>query len=632
MTITAIVSVDVIEPEDLEQDFVLIEESPVYPGQLVLVAKDQNEFRKAFDEFVSRYHILKEMSLFHEFINATQERGYNVFMLPSALKVMQLDDGNRWPLHIAGFKLPNNGSLFAFQQYGISKALNLVSEGHNYMFFNWGTGSGKSIAAAAGAQELIVNQKEFDIALVFTLRKIRSGLANTFATTTQLRTRVIDGTKEYRIREYAKQDADVYVLNYEKAHHDQRELQLLIRKKRVLFIFDEVQRILVWSGGKATLAAKGINALVRKPAKRVVWPMSASIINQDPARYWRVFQWAPGQPLGNLTWFRKQYQISGSALWTGNEEIRYVRVRDVWDEKKLEEVRHLVASQTHAVRKTDPGVRELFKGIQFIPIQVELSDTDRDIYEIFREEAIRSRDNNEWDRAAALVNLMKLICNSSEALVHTASGVAATMMSKIRGENLRTSLSAKFEMVLDKILEIREQGDQVVLFTKHTNLGLFLIGDELKKRGINHVLHWGAGMTYNQGVEAQRKFNNDPAVTVFASSDAGAYGLNLQGDKEKGTGARYVINYEIPMSYDDLMQRNSRIDRADSHLDGLTCYGYYCVDTVEERSFAVMEQRREMAEIIQGTREDLSREKIAMANLGVVNQRDEVNYMLGSDR
>ena len=622
MTITAIISVDILKPEDLEGHFVLIEESPIYPGQLVLLSEDQSLLKRNFEDFVSRYHILKELSLFYEFMRATEEQGYNVFMLPSAIRVIERDAANRWPLNIAGFSIPNGGGLFPYQQYGVSKALNLIGEGHNFMFFNWGTGSGKSIAAAAGAQELILNQREFDIALVFTLRKIRSGLANTFATTTQLRVKVIDGSPEHRQREYAKADADVYVLNYEKAHFDQRDLQRLIRKKNVLFIFDEVQRILVWSGGKATLAAKGINALVRKPQKRAVWPMSASIINQDPARYWRVFQWSPAHPLGNLTDFRKQYQISGTALWTGQEGIRYHQVKDVWDEKKLEEVRHLIASETHAVRKTDPGVRELFKGIQFVPVEVELSDSDREIYEILKEEAVRSRDNNEWDRAAGLVNIMKLVCNTSEALFHTSSGIASSMMDKLKGENLKTSLSAKFEMVLDKIMEIREQGDKVILFTKYTNLGLFLIGNELKKRNINHVLHWGAGMTYNQGVEAQNRFNRDPSITVFASSDAGAYGLNLQV-------ARYVINYEIPMSYDDLMQRNSRIDRADSHLDGLTCYGYYCVDTVEERSFAVMEQRRELAEIIQGTREELSRDRIVVAGLGSINQRDEIDYMLG---
>lgn len=619
MAVREISSLDDLGEDDLEGRFVIVEESPIYPGQLVLLAKEQDQFRASFPDFVSRYHILKELSLWEAFISEAEVQGYNIYIMPSGQRVIVQDAAHKATLSVEGCTL----DLFGYQQYGLSKALALTDQG--YMFFNWGTGSGKSIAAAAGAQELILNRKEYDLALVFTLRKIKGGLARAFTTTTQLRTRVIEGPKEYRTREYAKADADVYILNYERAHHDQRDLQLLIRKKRVLFIFDEVQRILAWSGGKAPLSAKGINALVRKPKKRVVWPMSASIINQDPARYWRVFQWAPKHPLGLLGEFRQQYQTSGSALWTGQEGVHYYHVKDKWDEKALEEVRHRVAHLTHAVRKTDPGIREMFKGIQWIPVEVELSDTDREIYEVLREEAEKSRDNNEYDRAAALVNLMKLVCNTSEALFHTSSAISVSMMCKINAQNMKTSLSAKFEMVLDKIIEIRDQGDKVILFTKYTNLGLFLLGNELKKRGVNHVLHWGSGMTYNQGMEAQNKFNKDPLVTVFASSDAGAYGLNLQA-------ARYVINYEIPMSYDSLMQRNSRIDRVDSHLDGLTCYGYYCRDTVEERSFDVMEQRRELAEIIQGTREELSRDKISIAGLERMSQREEIDYMLGRSR
>ncbi len=622
MTVREISSLDDLGPGDLEGHFVLVEESPVYPGQLVLLADDQNLFKTTFpfDDFVSRYHILKELSLYEAFISEAESLGYNVFVLPSGREVLEDDAEYKRPLNIEGFNAPHNGQLFQYQQYGLSKALALASQG--YMFFNWGTGSGKSIAAAAGAQELIVNRHEYDLALVFTMRKIKGSLARTIANSTQLRVRIIDGTKDYRTKEYAKADADVYVMNYEKAHHDQRALLSMIKGKRVLFVFDEVQRILTWSGGKATLAAKGINALVRKPIKRVVWPMSASIINQNPARYWRVFQWAPEpRPLGLLGEFRKEYQISGTALWTGQEGIRMYQVKDVWNEKKLEEVRHRVASLTHTVRKTDPGVRELFKGIQWEPIGVELSDTDRAIYNTLRDFAERSRDEGNYDEAGQIIHLMKLVCNTSEALFHTGSQIKLPMMEAIDAANLRTSLSAKFEMVLDKIMEIQEQGDKVVLFTKYTNLGLFLIGEELKKHKVNHVLHWGTGMTDKQGLEAQDRFNTDPSVTVFASSDAGTYGLNLQS-------ARYVINYEIPMSYDDLMQRNSRIDRADSHLDGLTCYGYYCKDTIEERSFAVMEQRRELAEIIQGTREDLSRERIAVAGLSSMSQKDEIDYLL----
>lgn len=620
MTVREISSLDELEPEDLSTHFFLVEESPIYPGQIVLLADDQDRFRSTFGDFVSRYHILKELSLYEALTQEAETQGYNVFILPSGSKVLDTDLQHKSPLVVAGLSIPNDGKLFRFQQYGVSKALSLVEQS-GFMFFNWGTGSGKSLAAAAGAQELIINRKEFDLALVFTLRKIKGGLARTISTTTQLRVRIIDGAKEYRNREYAKEDADVYVMNYEKAHFDQVQLQRLIKKKRVLFVFDEVQRILVWSGGKATFAAKGINALVRKARTRAVWPMSASIINQDPARYWRVFQWAPEHPLGLLGEFRKEYQVSGSALWAG-EGARTYQVKDVWNEKKLEEVRHRVAKLTHTVRKTDPGVRELFKGIQFVPVPVEMSDTDRVIYNRLRGEALSLKDANDYDAAGQMVHLMKLVCNTSEALLHTSSTVALYLKEDIDARHLKTSLSAKFEMVLDKILEIQGQGDKVVLFTKYTNLGLFLIGDELKKHGVRYVLHWGTGMTDKQGLAAQDAFNNDPAVTVFASSDAGTYGLNLQA-------ARYVINYEIPMSYDDLMQRNSRIDRADSHLDGLTCYGYYCNDTVEERSFEVMEQRRELAEIIQGTREQLSRNRISAAGLGRISAQSEIDYLLG---
>lgn len=620
MTVKEISSLDDLQGTDLEGHFFIVEESPVYPGQLVLIADDQDEFWSSFNDFISRYHILKDLGLYEALLQEAQRLNYNVFVMPSGAKVLEDDASHRAPLEIKGLSLPHGSQLFGYQQYGISKGLSLVHQG-GFMFFNWGTGSGKSVAAAAGAQELIVNRKQFDIALVFTLKKIKGGLARTFSDITQLRTRVIDGDKDYRAREYRKADADVYVMNYEKAHYDQYELQKLIKGKRVLFVFDEVQRILVWHQGKATFAAKGINALVRKARVRGVWPMSASIINQDPARYWRVFQWVIGDhPLGLLGDFRKQYQISGTALWTGQEGIRVYQMKDVWNEQKLEEVRHRVAHLTHTVRKTDPGVRELFKGIQFIPVPVEMSDSDRKIYNTLRDYAGDLVDSGDYEGAGQIVHLMKAVCNTSEALLHTGSTIALRLMEGIDALDLKTSLSAKFETVADKILEIREQGDKVVLFTKYTNMGLFLIAEELKKKKVNCVLHWGTGMSDKQGLAAQDKFNNDPSVTVFASSDAGTYGLNLQA-------ARYVINYEIPTSYDILMQRISRIDRADSHLDGLTAYGYYCQNSVEERAYSIMEQRRSLSATTQGTVETLSREDPQLL-VGRLSQRAEIDYLL----
>jgi SNF2 family DNA or RNA helicase len=156
------------------------------------------------------------------------------------------------------------------------------------------------------------------------------------------------------------------------------------------------------------------------------------------------------------------------------------------------------------------------------------------------------------------------------------------------------------ETFIDLVSSIKDQGDKVVAFTQYTNLGLFLIADELTKAGISYVTHYGTGMTDKEAQEAQDSFKADPSITVFLSSDAGSHGLSFQE-------ARYVINYDLPYSFDLLTQRNDRIDRADSFLEGLTSYVLITEDTVEMRIWNIVNQRRLMSAAIQGTKEQFSR-------------------------
>jgi SNF2 family DNA or RNA helicase len=85
--------------------------------------------------------------------------------------------------------------------------------------------------------------------------------------------------------------------------------------------------------------------------------------------------------------------------------------------------------------------------------------------------------------------------------------------------------------------------------------------------------------------------------------------------------ARYVIQYEPLYSYDDAMQRASRIDRSDSHLDGLTNYVMVTENSVEERVWDVQQQRREISSAIQGTAEVLSYQ-------GGRNEADSLEYLI----
>lgn len=332
----------------------------------------------------------------------------------------------------------------------------------------------------------------------------------------------------------------------------------------------------------------------------IVWSMSASIVKSNPLRYHDVYEFQSNKnPLGTRTDFVERYcdNVETYTLRNGVKLKKYH-----WNVHELVEVRHRVSIQTMAVRKTDPGVREFFKGMTTQAVYVQQSPEEKKLAGIIKEWAQEDKDGE----VAQYYNCLRYIANTPEALRYSESAVAQRLV--IEHPKLIQAPSSKFEMICDKFEQIREQGDQVVAFTQWTYLTLFLLAKELKRRGIPYVTHYGTGMTDREAQAAQDRFKSDPDKTVFLSSDAGAYGLNFQN-------ARYVVNVETPYDPDKLMQRNDRIDRADSHLDGLTAYVYIVEGSVEEDVWAINEARRAISAATQGTVENLSRfspEELAM--------------------
>lgn len=476
-------------------------------------------------------------------------------------------------------------ALYPFQE----EALERVFRESSYLFFNHATGTGKSVVAVAGMQEMINNRHEIDLALVFTLRLNKKNFVRTIERMTELRVKNIEGVKDARKKAYEKADFDVLVMNYEKAHFDFDELSALIEGKRVLFVFDEVQKILL-----INRAEKAMRQLVKVPSFSAIWPMSASVVENDPWRFWRCFYFMKPNPLGTQEDFKKRY-VEKTIL---KDYGRYQEYVPVWNLEALKDIPERVVNYTHVVRKNDPEVRPFFKDTQLIVEKVQLSDQDRELYDIVLE-AIRA-DFKQLSHLAKVsyYQTLRLICNTSEALNVTDNQVAAFIRSQGLVFDSRTS--AKFEMIIDKIKAIRDQGDKIVVFTHWVPLSLLPFSRRLTEEGISHVTHYGTGMTAREAQEAQDRFKGNPDVTVFLSSDAGSHGLNFQE-------AAYTINIECPHSYDLLMQRNNRIDRIDSYHQLLTNYVYVTEDSVEEQIWVVNDQRRQLSSTIQGTREEFGR-------------------------
>lgn len=504
-------------------------------------------------------------------------------------------------LEIDGLHVTNpDGSasdLFPYQKKDLLEAFSAPkNDSCQAMFFNLGTGCGKTVIAAAGAQELF-NRGEIDLAIMFTLPKVKPGFIAIGNKFTNLRFKTVEGAKASRRKKYVKQDYDVLVLNYEKARQkvDLQEILPLVAEKRVLFCFDEAQAILL-----PNTSRDGILELIEAASFSYIWSMSASIINGDPERFWRVFEFAPYNPLGTLLEFRERYvdhvekmkmrNKGPSAKW-----VPYINLeKTIWDTEALSDVPERVKGFMVTGRKTDPGIREFFKGLQFKAVPLEMAPKQKKLYDIIY---TGYRNAVEDGDLIQFYNALRLTCLHPSATIYSEGRVSKTIVDTIGKDTLLKIEDNKLDRLIEDVQTLLDGGDKIVVFSHYVNMSINIIEQAFQKHKIPYVVNKG-GLSNKETERIQDEFKESREPMVFLSSDAGSHGINLPQ-------ARVVINYDLPNSYDTLMQRNDRIDRADSWLDGLEAWSYYYDVPLEQKMWARNNDRRLMSSNLQGTSEVL---------------------------
>jgi len=586
---------------DTPQDVVVgVEEHPIYPGNLVFQPHDsvRQTFYTTYSDWLSRFLTLNDLYLLGPFTERLAADGYALVFMPSCESI--LTDYERWssPIDIAGFTCPGEGELYGFQQFGLRRALERAegSETADRLFFvNWSAGAGKSLFACAGAQEL-VNRGLVDVVLAVTTAPLKTNLCRFFINTTTLDAVMVEGGPAKRKAKY-REDHQVWVLNYDRFRNDYESINALAEFRRVLFVFDEVQKILTEKG--PTLTRKAVNEVVSHTTP-TIWAMSASVVRASPLRWRDIFSLDghPRQnPLGSKTDFERRYVLSRKSFPIKTKSGGYFDIEKLtWNLPRLHEVRHRISDRVHAIRKTDPDIRDTFKDMRSIVTPVQLSREDGRLYDAVVERADVARKQEEGLGLAQYAQLLRHICNNPLALRRTDIEFGHELV--LRYPNLITSQNCnKIAMLIDQLEAIRDASDKAVVFSQWVKTSLLIIAAELDRRGISYVVHHGQ-QTRIAAQTAQDQFRRDDAITVFLSSDAGAYGLNLPE-------ARAVINYEQSFSWDTMMQRAERINRADSQLDGLTSWTMITDDTIEVEIAKVCEERRQLAATTMGTIETL---------------------------
>jgi hypothetical protein len=157
--------------------------------------------------------------------------------------------------------------------------------------------------------------------------------------------------------------------------------------------------------------------------------------------------------------------------------------------------------------------------------------------------------------------------------------------------------SAKLDLLLEQLADLREEGHQALVFSQFTSL-LAIVRNRLDSEGVKYEYLDGATRNRQERVDA---FQNDKQCSVFLISlKAGGLGLNL-------TAAEYV--FLLDPWWNPAVEAQA-VDRA--HRIGQTrpvfAYRLIARDTVEERVLELQKTKRDLADAILGEDNSLIRD------------------------
>lgn len=186
----------------------------------------------------------------------------------------------------------------------------------------------------------------------------------------------------------------------------------------------------------------------------------------------------------------------------------------------------------------------------------------------------------------------RLLLSSAEDFDSPVSKAGSEYASGLKARGLLQGLptdNAKLEALLETVNEILDEdpAHKVVVFSFFKGM-LSMIGGQLVKLKIPFTTVTGDITSDKERYRRIEKFNEDPNCRVFLSSDAGAYGVDLN----KGS---HLINYDLPWSAGAFAQRIARIDRTSSGFPEIRVIHLYGHDTIEERMLAQLQQKAKVA-------------------------------------
>lgn len=368
--------------------------------------------------------------------------------------------------------------------------------------------------------------------------------------------------KEQADERFAKQfdDCDLLIANYETLL-DEKVLAALLAKKLQYVACDEIHYVKTHTAERSKALYNFNDAIIKIGA-------TATPITKDPRDVYGIYKFIKPDIFGMVSKFQKRYII-------------YAGFGKINGFKNMDELKEKIGD--HIFVKTKEEVASQLPKLKVLPLSCDLDHTvvtktqeileeleelNRQDFEIRRKcksenEALLNEDLQKISaKILALQTFAQEIADSPYLLTDSESDMA-----KQYAEGINLKNNPKMDLCLEKVREILDSGEKVIIFSRYERMQKVLT-DALhknidKKLKIAYVS--GSLSAETRYEEAYDKFKNNPEYKVLLCSDAGAEGLNMGHCK-------YLIEYDLAISYAIQTQRHGRLERADSVHDNVIVY------------------------------------------------------------
>ena len=462
-------------------------------------------------------------------------------------------------------------------------------------------GAGKTVTAVAAIRQLR-RQRVVSHGLIFALKSTKwQWLREIQKVDPRAKVQVVDGTKQQRLLAFRRSSRYHYTIcHYECLVNDWDE----IRKWAPLdfMILDEITAI----KGFAAKRTKRAKAIAKAVPVRI--GLSGQPLENRPEELFSIMEFIDADVLGGFHKFDRTFIVRdhwGKPKSYKNLPLIQQRLGEAMYRKSREDISEWLPEMIEMEMpvKLDAACMSLHDRIKddlSASIDAALSAGVRGGFDVLAHYGRTQSGGNISLMGQVMSRLLAMrMLSSHPALLRCSADDFDSEVSK-RGSEYASTLRAsgaldklppehnKLENLLDTVTEILDEDPRhkVVVFSYFKPM-LRMIGQEMRKLKIPYVTITGdvAGKDRDDRIV---RFNTDPGLRMFLSSDAGAYGVDLNMGS-------HLICYDLPWSAGALAQRISRIDRTNSAFDSINIGYMYGIDTVEERMLNLLQQKRKVA-------------------------------------